>query len=210
MIITDILNRTKIIPIAILNDISNALKIAELLLENSIQILEITLRTSTAFSCIREISKTFPEMLVGSGSVLSKDALVQAMDAGAKFGVAPSLDMEIVNYSFSRNINFIPGVTTPTELNNALKAGIGIVKIFPTVCMGGIDYIKAITAPFEMIDYSIIPTGGINETNITDYLQLKRVIACGGSYIVDRQLIEAGEFAELDKRIKTFTKLLSK
>ena len=76
--------------------------------------------------------------------------------------------------------------------------------------MGGIDYIKAITAPFEMIDYSIIPTGGINQTNITDYLQLKRVIACGASYIVDRQLIEAGEFAELDKRIKAFTKLLSK
>jgi 2-dehydro-3-deoxyphosphogluconate aldolase/(4S)-4-hydroxy-2-oxoglutarate aldolase len=204
----DILKKNKVIPVAVFSDINNAKKTAELLLKNSIDLLEITLRTEIAFKCIDELGKSFPELIIGAGSVLSKDALKEAFDCGAGFGVAPGLDFELVNFALSKKITFIPGVSTPTELNSAIKAGLIFIKIFPAANIGGPDYIKAITAPFKMKDFYLIPTGGINEKNIADYLKTDRVISCGASYIVDSKLIEKGEFSELENRIKRTKELL--
>ena len=200
--------KTKFIPIAVFNDPARALKMAEVLTAGSINILEITLRTDAAFKCINEISKKFPDLLLGCGSVLSKDALKRAADEGAKFGVAPSFDPEIVDYAASINIPFIPGTVTPTELYNAVKAGIKIIKVFPVSNLGGVDYLNAITAPFKILDFHIVPTGGINEKNLPDYLRQERVIACGASYIVDSKLIEKGDFTELAGRIKRLREMI--
>jgi Entner-Doudoroff aldolase len=204
----EILKKNKVIPVAVFSDINNAKKTAELLLKNSIDLLEITLRTEIAFKCIKEIRESFPGLLIGAGSVLSKDALKEAIDCGAGFGVAPALDLELVNFALSKKVAFIPGVSTPTELNSAVKADLRFIKIFPAVNIGGPDYIKAITAPFKMKDFYLIPTGGINEKNIAEYLKTDKVIACGASYIVDSKLIEKGDFSELENRIKLTKELL--
>ncbi len=198
----DLLSKTRIIPVTILRDIDNALRIAEILVRNSINLLEITLRTEIAYKCIREVTRNFPDLIVGCGSVLSKDALEQAVESGAQFGVAPSLDMDIVDYSISKKIPFLPGIATPSELHLALKSGLDIIKLFPATNFGGPNYIKAIIAPFRTMDFHVVPTGGINEDNIMDYLQQERVIACGATYIVDSKLIEKGDFLELENRIK--------
>jgi 2-dehydro-3-deoxyphosphogluconate aldolase / (4S)-4-hydroxy-2-oxoglutarate aldolase len=198
----DILRKNKVIPVAVFSDINNAKKTAELLLKNSIGLLEITLRTEIAFKCLEEISKDLPGLIVGAGSVLSKDAFEKAINCGAGFGVAPCLDLELVNFAQSKKVTFIPGVSTPTELNSAIKADLKFIKIFPASNIGGPDYIKAITAPFKLKDFYLIPTGGINEKNIAEYLKTDRVIACGASYIVDSNLIEKGDFNELENRIK--------
>ncbi len=208
MNLKDELGKTRFIPIAVLNDPSKALKMAEVLTAGSMNILEITLRTDAAYKCISEISKKFPGILLGCGSVLSRDALKKAVDAGARFGVAPAFDPEVVDYASSISIPFIPGTATPSELHTALRAGLKIIKVFPASNLGGIEYLNAITAPFKMLDFHIVPTGGINEKNLTDYLKQERVIACGASYIVDSKLIDKGEFNELAERIKGLRKIV--
>ncbi|MFC1668868.1 bifunctional 4-hydroxy-2-oxoglutarate aldolase/2-dehydro-3-deoxy-phosphogluconate aldolase [Spirochaetota bacterium] len=196
-----ILEGARIVPVAVLEDSTKALKVAELLLEHSINILEITLRTDEALECIRVISEKIPQIVLAAGSVLTKDALGKAVDCGAKFAVSPMLDPDIINFSNSLDIPFIPGITTPTELNEALKHT-GIVKIFPSQHIGGVGYIKSILAPFGMMDFRIFPTGGIDGTNYQDYLNIDKVIACGMSYIVDRKLVEKDDYKSLGKRMK--------
>lgn len=204
-----ILKKNKIIPIAVFRDVKNALKTAELLSNNSLEILEVTLRTDIAFDCIYEISKEFPALILGSGSVLGKDALKRAVNSGAKFGVAPGLDNDLLKFACSKKIEFIPGVSTPTELNSALEKGLHIIKLFPASNLGGPAYIKAITAPFRMMDFGLMPTGGINESNIKEYLNTEKVIACGASYIIDSKLVDKGDFEELSSRIRRTRELLS-
>ena len=206
--LTEVLKKNKVIPIAVFNDVDNAKKTAELLLKNSIDLLEITLRTEIAFKCLTELRKTFPEMALGAGSILTKEALDEAINCGAGFYVAPGLDFELVNYALSKNVTFIPGVVTPTELNSAIKAGLKFIKLFPVENIGGIEYIKAIIAPFRMKDFYLIPTGGISVNKIAEYLKTERVIACGASYIVDSKLIEKGDFDELENRIRKIKEIL--
>lgn len=204
----EILKKYKVIPVAVFGEVKGALKTAELLEKNSIHLLEITLRTEIAFQCLTEINKNFPDIIIGAGSVLSEDALQKAADRGAQFGVAPGLDPEIIRYASSKDILFVPGISTPSELNSAIKSGIKYIKIFPAYNLGGPDYIKAISAPFKMKDFYLIPTGGINESNIKEYMDTEKVLACGASYIVDSKLIEKDDFAELDRRIKKTIEIL--
>jgi 2-dehydro-3-deoxyphosphogluconate aldolase/(4S)-4-hydroxy-2-oxoglutarate aldolase len=204
----ELLSTNKIIPVAVFTDLDNALKTAEFLLSNSFKLLEITLRTKIAFQCISEIKKRFPEMIVGAGSVLSRDSLKKSINSGSVFGVAPGFDLDIVKTAIRKNIPFVPGVSTPTEMNSALKAGCEFIKVFPAANLCTPAYIKSISAPFRMKEFFIIPTGGINEDNIIDYLKTDRVIACGASYIVDSKLIEKGDFDELGRRIQRTKELL--
>ncbi len=209
MNLSELLNENKIIPVAVFTKVDDCLKTAEFLLNNSVNVLEITLRTEIAFECIKEAGRRFPELVVGSGSVLSKSAMEQAVEAGAKFGVAPGLDVELLEFANLKKIPFVPGISTPSELNQALKSGAGIIKIFPAENLGGPGYIKAITAPFKMKDFLLIPTGGINESNFSDYLKVDKVVACGASYIVDSGLVSKGDFNELSLRIKRTKECLS-
>jgi len=204
----EILTNSKIIPVAVFSDLNNALKTAELLLKNSIHLIEITLRTEIAFECIKEIRKKFPELTTGCGSALSIPALRRAVDAGAVFGVAPGMDFELVDFASSIKLPFIPSIMTPSELNSAIKANLKFIKIFPAANIGGPEYIKAVTAPFRTRDFYLVPTGGINENNISEYMKTEKVIACGATYIVDSKLIEKGEFEELGRRIQKTKELL--
>lgn len=199
--LTAVLEKNRIIPIAQFDDPRAALRTAELLSKHSFGILEITLRTDVALECIAAVCREFPGLVVGAGSILTLDSFKKASDAGASFSVAPGTDMEIVDYANSRSIPFIPGVATPTEINAAL-AKCPVIKLFPAVQLGGIEYIKAVTAPFKTKKFHLVPTGGVNQENYRDYLSQDRVIAVGMSYPVDSGLVQKGDFATLEERMK--------
>lgn len=196
-----LLKKNKIIPVCVFDDPKRALKVAELLLKHSIDIIEITIRTDSAYKCIEMVRENFPEAVVGAGSILSVDSLKTAKEVGAFFGVAPCLDPDVVEYALSMNFDFIPGISTPTELNSALKYS-NVVKVFPAQDLGGPGYIKSITAPFKLKEFYVVPTGGINEKNYLEYLKLDNVISCGMSCIVDKKLIDEEDYTTLEKRIK--------
>jgi 2-dehydro-3-deoxyphosphogluconate aldolase/(4S)-4-hydroxy-2-oxoglutarate aldolase len=194
------LGNSGVVPVAAFSAVDDSLRFAEILINNSLGILEITLRTGSAFACIEAVSREFPGISVGAGSILSEEDLKKAADAGARFGVAPVLDLQSIQTAADLNFPFVPGVSTPTELFNALEYT-DIIKVFPASSLGGPSYIKGMTAPFKMKELHIIPTGGVNENNYLEYLNLDNVIACGMSYIADSSLIKKGEFGELEKRI---------
>lgn len=196
----DVIKRNPIVPVAVFTRVQDALKIAELLMEHSVTVLEVTMRTKEAEECIREVGKKFPEMTLGAGSVLDIDSLDRARGAGAVFGVAPCLDLKVLEHAKKKKITFVPGISTPSELNQAL-AFTSIIKIFPAAQLGGPDYIKSITAPFKMRDFYLIPTGGVNNKNYKEYLKVDRVLACGMTYMVDGKLIEGGDFTAISARL---------
>ena len=202
------LKKNRVIPVAQFDNPQSALRIAELLLKHSIGILEVTLRTDSAIESIKSVGKEFPDLVVGAGSVLTMESLKRAIDTGVSFCVAPGLDLELIEYAASRNIPFIPGVSTPTELNTALKK-CPVIKIFPIAALGGAEYIKAIAAPFKIKTFHLIPTGGVNQNNYLDYLKQDRVISVGMSYIVESALIQKGDFTELENRMKKIVAGLS-
>lgn len=203
-----VLKKNRVIPVAQFDDAQSALKTAELLQKHSIGILEITLRTAGAIDGIKSVARQFPGLMVGAGSVLSLEAQKQAYDAGASFCVAPGLDVGLIDYAASQGRAFIPGVSTPTELNTALNKCV-VIKVFPISLLGGMEYIKAVTAPFATREFHLVPTGGVNQDNFLDYLKHDRVISVGMSYIVDGGLIRKGEYAAIEQRIINVTSALA-
>ena len=194
------LKKNRVIPVAQFDEPQSALRTAELLQKHSIGILEITLRTEGAINSIKSVAKQFPGLMVGAGSVLSLEAQKQAYDAGAAFCVAPGMDVELIDYAAAQGRAFIPGISTPTELNMALRK-CAVIKVFPISLLGGMEYIKAVSAPFATRDFHLVPTGGVNQDNFLDYLKHDRVISVGMSYIVDGALIRKGDYASIEERI---------
>jgi 2-dehydro-3-deoxyphosphogluconate aldolase/(4S)-4-hydroxy-2-oxoglutarate aldolase len=194
------LKKNRVIPVAQFENSASSVRVAELLIKHAIGIIEITLRTETAIESISRVRKDFPGLTVGAGSVLSLEQLKRAIDAGAMFCVAPGLDVELVTYASARGVPFIPGVSTPTELNAALKT-CGVIKVFPASVLGGVEYIKAVTAPFKTMSFGLVPTGGINQDNYLEYLKQERVAAVGMSYIVEGSLVQKGDFGALSERM---------
>ena len=203
-----VLKKNRVIPVAQFDDPQSALRTAELLQKHSIGILEITLRTESAINSIKTVVKQFPGLTVGAGSVLSLEAQQKAYDAGAAFCVAPGLDVELIDCAAAQGRAFIPGVSTPTELNTALRK-CTVIKVFPISLLGGMEYIKAVSAPFATRNFHLVPTGGVNHDNFLDYLKHDRVISVGMSYIVDGALIRKGDYALLEQRIMNVTSALS-
>lgn len=200
---------SRVLPVGVFDSEDRILKVAELLLEHGISTIEITLRSAAALDCLKAVSARFPEMMTGTGSVLNTDDFKRSVDSGARFIVSPSLDMTLVKYAKDKKIIYVPGVATPTELHAALNSGNRLIKIFPASQLGGASYMRAILAPFAMNDFSIIPTGGIDENNIREYLDIPRVVACGASYVVDRTLVNNGQYQELSARIKQIVEIVS-
>ncbi|MBP7737193.1 MAG: bifunctional 4-hydroxy-2-oxoglutarate aldolase/2-dehydro-3-deoxy-phosphogluconate aldolase [Spirochaetes bacterium] len=199
--LVSILKKNRVIPVAQFDNTQSALKTAELLLKHSINIIEITFRTAGALESIKAVLREFPGLTVGAGSLLTMEALRNAIDAGVAFCVAPALDMELVDYAASRGRPFIPGVATPTELNMALKK-CAVIKLFPVSVLGGPEYIKAVAAPFRAREFHLVPTGGVTQDNFLEYLKQDRVISVGMSSIVDSALIKKGDYAALGERMK--------
>lgn len=190
-----------IVPVIKIEDVEKAVPLAKALSQGGIPVAEVTFRTAQAEEAIARISKELPNMLVGAGTVLTTEQVDKAVNAGAKFIVSPGLNPKVVKYCVDKGITIMPGCMTPSEIEQAIEFGLDLVKFFPAEAAGGIKMIKAMSAPYGNIKF--MPTGGINEDNMNDYLSFKKVIACGGSWMVKEDYIKNGEFdkiTELSKR----------
>lgn len=186
------LGKIKIIPVVALEDAETAVPLGKALLAGGLPCAEITFRTAAAAAAIETLSAAYPDMLVGAGTVLTVAQAQQAKAAGAKFIVTPGFDAEVVDWCLDHDLPITPGVITPTDINQALAKGLHILKFFPAEAAGGVQYLKAIAAPYGGIKF--IPTGGVTETNLVDYLRLPMVHACGGSFMVQKSWLSAGQF----------------
>lgn len=195
----------KIVPVVVLNDAENAKPLAKALCEGGLPCAEVTFRTDAAEESIRIMHEAYPEMMVGAGTVLTTEQVERAVSAGASFIVSPGFDPEIVDYCIEKSIPVFPGCITPSEIAQAVKRGLKVVKFFPAEQFGGVNTIKALAAPY--VGLKFMPTGGINAGNIKDYLECKSVIACGGSWMVKGNIIEAKEFDRIKEMTTTAVSL---
>jgi 2-dehydro-3-deoxyphosphogluconate aldolase/(4S)-4-hydroxy-2-oxoglutarate aldolase len=186
-----------VIPVVAIEDANDAAALGEALIAGGLPCAEITFRTAAAQESIRILANQFPEMLVGAGTVLTVEQARQAVDAGARFLVTPGFDDAVVAWSLENKVPIFPGVVTPTEINMALGHGLNVLKFFPAQALGGVSTLKAIAAPYGRVRF--IPTGGVNPQNLPDYLSLPAVVACGGSWLVKKSLIAAGEFETITR-----------
>ena len=184
-----------IVPVVVLNDARDASPLAKALCDGGLPCAEVTFRTEAAEEAIRIMSQEFPEMLVGAGTVLTTDQVDRAVAAGAQFIVSPGLNPKIVRYCTERNIPITPGTCNPSDVELAIELGLEVVKFFPAEASGGLDMIKAMSAPYTNVRF--MPTGGINQKNLTTYLDFPKIIACGGSWMVSGDLIKEGNFDKI-------------
>ena len=172
-----------VVPVLVLNDVETGLKMCELLLENNLPVAEITFRTVAAADIISAASKHFPELLLGAGTVLNVADLDRAIDAGAKFAVAPGFNPTVVKAASARNFAFAPGICTPGEVEQAMEIGCKFFKFFPAEAAGGVNMIKSIIAPYKHLGVKFMPTGGINIKNAVDYLAIPEIACVGGTWL---------------------------
>ena len=195
-----------IVPVVVLNDVKNAVPLAQSLINGGLPCAEVTFRTEAAQESIAEISKNFPQMFVGAGTVLTTEQVDRAVDAGAKFIVSPGFNPKVVEYCIKKGYPVTPGIMTPTELEMALEFGLDVVKFFPAENAGGLKMIKAMAAPYTKMKF--MPTGGINPQNVREYLQCDKILACGGSWMVKGGFINSGNFAEIEKLTKEASQIV--
>lgn len=209
MTINDKFYEVGVVPVVVLDDSKDALPLAKALVEGGLPCAEVTFRTAAAAESIRLMSENYPEMLVGAGTVLSIEQVETAVKAGAKFIVSPGFDPEVVDYCLEKNIPVLPGCISPSEVAQAVKRGLKVVKFFPAEPAGGLPMIKAMAAPYSELKF--MPTGGINAKNLNDYLNCDKIICCGGSWMVKGDLVKAGDFDKikaLTKEAKDLVKLI--
>jgi len=189
----------RIVPVIVLDHEEQAEPLAETLLRAGLDIMEITFRTAAAAASIRRITKRFPEILVGAGTVLGLDQLKRAADSGATFALAPGLNETVVKAAEAHGILMLPGVMTPSEVEKALSLNCTILKFFPAEAAGGVTMLKALEGPYSHTGVKFLPTGGIGLNNMRSYLERPSVAAIGGSWIVEKKMIADKDWATIEK-----------
>ncbi len=189
-----------IIPVIKINDASKAVPLAKALIEGGLAAAEVTFRTDAAEDAIRAISKAYPDMLVGAGTVLTIEQAQRALDAGAKFIVSPGFNPKVVKWCLDNGVTPLPGCTTPSEIEGALELGLDVVKFFPAEQSGGLEKIKAMSAPYGGVKF--MPTGGVSLDNVNTYLANNKILACGGSFMVKESYIDNEQWDEIVKLTK--------
>ena len=194
-----------VVPVVVLDDADDAAPLAEALIKGGLPCAEVTFRTEAAEESIRIMSEKYPEMLVGAGTVLTTEQVDRAVAAGAKFIVSPGFDPEIVDYCMEKNIPVFPGCVSPSEVAQAVKRGLKVVKFFPAEQTGGLAMLKAMAAPYTMLKF--MPTGGINTKNLKEYLGFSKILCCGGSWMVKGDMIKNKEFDKITEMTKEAVEL---
>ncbi|GHV12069.1 hypothetical protein FACS189491_04390 [Spirochaetia bacterium] len=189
------LGKIGIIPVIKIDDPEKAVPLAKALIAGGIPCAEVTFRTAQGEEAIRRMAAEVPGILVGAGTVLTTDQVEKAIKAGAKYIVSPGFNPKVVAYCIEKGIPITPGCSNPSDIELALEAGLEVVKFFPAEQTGGLDYIKAVAAPYPGLKF--IPTGGINASNIGKYIAYNKILACGGSWMVGADLINAGDFGKI-------------
>jgi 2-dehydro-3-deoxyphosphogluconate aldolase/(4S)-4-hydroxy-2-oxoglutarate aldolase len=199
--VLDEIRRLKIVPVIVIDDAGRALGLADALAGGGLPCAEITFRTPAAAEALRRIAAERPNVLAGAGTVLTTEQAARARDAGARFIVSPGINPKVVEWCQDHSLPVFPGVCTPTEIETALECGLNVVKFFPAEPSGGLNFLKAIAAPFP--DLGFMPTGGVTASNVRDYLAFKRVVACGGSWMAPQDWIQQGAFDQIRDAVKT-------
>lgn len=189
-----------VVPVVVLEDEKAAVPLAKALVQGGLPCAEVTFRTEAAAESIRLMSEAYPDMLVGAGTVLTTEQVDLAVKSGAKFIVSPGFDPEVVDYCLEKNIPVLPGCITPSEVAQAVKRGLKVVKFFPAEQAGGIAMIKAMAAPYYNVKF--MPTGGISPKNLKDYLSCDKILCCGGSWMVKGDMVKNGEFDKIQMLVK--------
>lgn len=195
--IADTLSAYRIVPVIQLDRAKNALPLAQALIRGGLPCAEITFRTEAAAASIAAVSAEYPDMFVGAGTILTADQADAAIQAGARFLVSPGFNPAVVEHCLQKEYPILPGVCTPSEVERALSYGLTRLKFFPAEAAGGIAMIRTLSAPYGMVQF--MPTGGINPGNVREYLACPAVFACGGSWMVPQDKINAGRFAEIEQ-----------
>lgn len=191
------IKKNRLIPIATVNNTDEGLRICDALLEGGLDVVEVTFRTKAAGEAIKAISNRFPSMLVGAGTILNLEDLDRAIDSGAKFAVAPGCNPRIVSAAIGKGIPFFPGVATATDIELAYEIGARCLKMFPAEPLGGVKMLKAWLGPYGHLDLSFVPTGGINDKNMGAYLELAKVAAIGGSWMVEKNMVKDAQWDKI-------------
>jgi 2-dehydro-3-deoxyphosphogluconate aldolase/(4S)-4-hydroxy-2-oxoglutarate aldolase len=194
------LRENGVLPVVELEDVRQAEDLFAALAEGGLAAAEITMRTPDAAVALEKLIEAHPDALLGAGTVRSLDSARRMVDIGASFVVSPGIDEEIIGYCLERDVMVIPGVCTPTEILRTVRAGARLLKFFPAEAAGGVGFLRALAGPFQ--DVSFVPTGGIGEVNLKNYLSLPNVAACGGSWIVATELLAAGRFEEITHLVR--------
>lgn len=191
--LVDELENVGIVPVIKLDNVDDAEHLARALREGGINCAEVTFRAKGADKVIKTMTKTFPDMLVGAGTVLTCEQADAAIKAGAKFIVAPGLNPKVARHCLDKGVPYAPGLSSASEIEQAMELGLDFVKFFPADQAGGLAYIKAVSAPYSSMRF--MPTGGVTADNLNTYLSFKKIVCCGGSWIVPPALVNAGDWA---------------
>ncbi len=194
------ISKIGIVPVVKIDNAKDSVPLAKALINGGLPCAEVTFRTAAAEEAIALMTKEFPDMLVGAGTVLTTEQVDKAVNAGAKFIVTPGFNETVVKYCVDKNIPITPGCPSTSDIEAALALGLDVVKFFPAENLGGINMIKALAAPYVGVKF--MPTGGINAKNINSYLDCDKILACGGSWMVKDTLINEGKFDEIEALTK--------
>ncbi len=198
----------RLVPVVVVDGAEQGARLADALVAGGLPVAEITLRTAGGLDAIRAVAANQPDVIVGAGTVTTASQVDDVVAAGARFVVSPGLSEAVVRRSQEHGIPVLPGVATPTEIMAALDLGVEVVKLFPASVVGGPSAIKAFAAPFPQLRF--VPTGGVNADNLGDYLGLKPVLAVGGSWMVEKSLVTAGDWDEITRRTRDAVALTQK
>lgn len=190
----------RLAPVVAINKIEDAIPTMEALVKGGLPVAEITYRTACAKDAIKLAVEKFPEALIGAGTVINAAQAEEAISLGVKFVVSPGLSKEVAKVCKDHNVPYLPGCVTPTEIMEALELGINVIKFFPASNYGGLKTIKALNGPFPQVTF--MPTGGVNEENVLEYLAYPHIIACGGSFMMK------GSFEEIEEKTKKAVELV--
>ncbi len=198
--IIEVLQISPIIPVVVIENIKDAVPLAQSLIEGGIHIIEVTLRSSCALEAIELIAKNVPKMRVGAGTILNPTQLEQAQNRGAEFLISPGLTIKLLEYAKKKDIPLIPGVSSSSEVMQALELGYSALKFFPAEYCGGVKLLNAFNGPFKGVKFC--PTGGISADNMHSYLNLENVLCVGGSWLTPKNLIQNKEWDKITEICK--------
>jgi len=194
---------SRIIAVLVVDSADDAVATAKALLDGGVNAMELTLRTPAALGALRAVREQVPEMLAGVGTILIREQAVQALEAGAAFGVSPGINVEVLEHSAKIGLPFAPGVMTPTDIDQGVARGCQLLKFFPATSAGGLAHLKNIAAPYAHLGVQFIPLGGVTEGNLSDWLASPLVPAVGGSWLAPRDLIATKNWQEITRRAQT-------
>lgn len=208
--IGEAITAARLIAVLVIDDLEDAVPVAEALLRGGVTAMELTLRTPAAFDAAAAVRAACPEMRLGIGTILSPDQIVPALTAGAEFGVSPGVNPEVIRKAADAGLPFGPGVMTPTDIDVSVREGCRLLKFFPAGTAGGLDHLKNIAAPFAHFGLRFIPLGGINAGNLREWLASDLIAAVGGSWLAPRDLIRGKNWAQIERNAREAREILDR